>query len=275
MIAPNRGAGSFLGSLFTAAREVRQSRNIIVRLFIRDFVTQFRQKLLGYFWAVIAPLIGIVSFVFMNEVGFLKPGEIGYPYPLYVYVGNSIWGVMIATLATVSGGLLGNADLMLRTSIPPIALAIAGLAGITYSVLVNAVSLVIILVATGFTPSPWVALYPLLMIPAVLAGVGIGLILAVVGTVARDVSSAVVTLLGLGMYITPVIYVTDFENPILQAIVKYNPMAYLIDFPRSLTLLGEPVNWDGFLYSFGFVLLLLVAGIHGFYLIKDKAAERL
>lgn len=275
IISASRGGGSIAASLRTAAREIIQSRHVIVRMFIRDFVTQFRQKLLGYFWAVIAPLLGIVSFVFMNEAGFLNPGEIGYPYPLFVYVGTSIWGVMIATLGVVSGGLLGNSDLMLRTNIPPIALAIAGLAGIVYSVLVNTASLLLVLLITGFTPSPWAIFYPFLMIPAILAGTGIGLILAVIGTVARDVSSAVITLLGLAMYITPVIYVTEFEHPILRAVVTYNPIAYLVDFPRALVLQGVPTNWHGFLYSCGFVILLLCVGIHGFYLIKDKAAERL
>jgi ABC-type polysaccharide/polyol phosphate export permease len=270
------GAGlSIIGSVRAAIVDIYSARYVIWRLFVRDFVAQFRQKVFGYFWAVLSPLLAIASFVFMMRTGYLNPGAIDIPYPLFVYIGTGLWGIMIATLQTVSGGLLSNGDLLMRTSVPPIALAVAGLAGLFYSVLINTVVLVLVLLFVGYVPSPAIVLYPVLMLPLIVLGLGMGLVLAVVGTVARDLTTVVISLFTLLMYVTPVVYEAKFGNPILKAIVNYNPMTYLIEFPRNLVTLGKPEPLMPFVYSSLMTMLVLVLGIHGFYLIKDKVVERL
>ena len=268
-------AFSLFGSLRAAARDVSASRYVIWRLFLRDFTVQFRQKILGYFWAVIAPLAAIASFVFMAYAGVLRPGTTEVPYPLYVYFGTAYWGMMIATLTTVANGLLGNSELLLRTNVPAIALALAGMANNAYNIVVSTLVFVLVLLISGFTPSPYAVLYPVLMLPMVLLGLGIGLMLAVIGAVARDVTSIVTTMLGFLMYLSPVVYVTNFQQPLLRAIVAYNPLTYLIDMPRELVLMGRTTGWEGFALASLFSLVVLALGIHGFYLIKDKVVERL
>jgi len=90
-------------SLRTAIDDICMSRDVIWRMFLRDFLMQFRQKILGYFWAVIGPLMAIATFVFINKTGFLHPGDVGIPYPLFVFVGTGLWGIMIASLQTGRG----------------------------------------------------------------------------------------------------------------------------------------------------------------------------
>ena len=255
--------------------EISLSRYVIWRLFTRDFTAQFRQKILGYFWAVIAPLFAIASFVFMNYTGILNPGKVPIPYPVFVFFGTSLWGIFIGTLGAVSQGLLVHADLVIRTDIPKISLAVAGLANMFYSILVNFLVLVLILLFLRVVPSWWALLYPLMIIPLVILGVGMGLLLAVIGAVARDVTGAVMTVLGLAMYITPVAYVTDFEKPILRLMVAWNPLTYLVDVGRNIFFLGKFEGLARYGIATLFCLAVLVLGIHGFYLIKDKVAERL
>jgi lipopolysaccharide transport system permease protein len=225
-------------SFVQAVLEVWDTREIVWQLFVRDFTNQFRQKILGYFWAFLSPLIGVASFIFLHYTGVLNPGELTIPYPLYLFVGMTLWGMLMGVVTIVSGGLLAHGDLVLRTNIPKIALALAGMANFVYLQLVNLIILLIILVAFGIAPS-WGALaFPVLVLPLVAIGLGVGLILAAVGALARDVTGMVTTVLGLGMYLTPVIYVPNFENPYLQAIINFNPLTYLIDEPRSLFFSG-------------------------------------
>jgi lipopolysaccharide transport system permease protein len=262
-------------SLRTAMDDIYMSRYVIWRLFLRDFTVQFRQKILGYFWAVIGPLLAIATFVFMNKTGFLHPGDLSIPYPLFVFIGTGMWGIMIASLQTVSVGLLGNGDLLLRTNVPAIALALAGMAGHAYNITVHCVVLGIILVGVGYAPSWWIVFYPLLMVPLIILGIGFGLLLAVIGTVARDVSGIVMTFLGLLMYLTPVIYDAKFDYPLLQWLVRGNPIAYLVDMPRTLVIQGQFRDLPAFGLSVLLSIGVLVLGVHGFYMIKDKVAERL
>jgi lipopolysaccharide transport system permease protein len=262
-------------SLSLAYRELYWSRHVIWHLFARDFVAGFRQKLLGYLWIVISPLLGIASFVFMQMTGILNPGEVGIPYPLFVYIGTTLWGLLVSSITTVANGLISNTDLVMRTNIPKIGLAVTGMASLCYNFLVNTVVLFLLLLVFQLMPSPFALLYPLIVLPIIMLGVGIGLILAVVGAVARDITGMFITLINLMMYITPVIYTAQFKNPLLTEVVRWNPLTYLVDAPRSLFVLGIIPDRAGFILATCFSLTVLWLGIHAFYLIKDKVTERL
>ena len=264
-----------IGSLRLAFRELFWSRHVICRLFVRDFVAGFRQKLLGYLWIVVAPLLGIASFVFMQSTGVLNPGDVGIPYPLFVYIGTTVWGLLISSVTVIANGLIANTDLVIRTNIPKIGLALTGVANISYNLLVNLFVLLLILVYFQRLPSPWALLYPLAVLPIVCLGVGLGLILAVVGSVARDITTIFITLLNLVMYVTPVIYTAQFPQPLLQEIVRWNPLTYLVDTPRSLFVLGSVADPAAYGLATIFAIFVFWLGIHSFYLIKDKVAERL
>jgi ABC-type polysaccharide/polyol phosphate export permease len=262
-------------SMVTAGRDLYWSRHVLWHLFKRDFVAGFRQKLLGYLWIVLVPLLGIASFVFMQWTGILNPGTTPFPYAVYVYIGTSVWGMFMSALGTVSNGLIANTDLVMRTNIPKIGLAVTGMASMAYSLCVNLVVLVILLLMFRMKPSLGILLYPLTMLPIILLGAGIGLILSVVGAVARDVTGMFTTLINLVMYVTPVVYTAQFNNPALQAIVYWNPLTYLVDTPRSVLALGTVPSPIGFALSTLLSVLVLWVGVHSFYLIKDKVAERL
>lgn len=264
-----------IGSVKLAYAELYHSRHVIWHLFVRDFVAQFRQKILGYFWIVLGPLLGIVPFIFMHRAGILNPGRLDVPYAVFVFLGMGIWGLFINAFSAVSGGMLGNADLIMRTSIPKIALSVTGLANVLYGLVVHIAMLMVILLFYQLPPSPWALIYPLVALPMILAGIGLGLMFAVIGAVARDVTSIATTVLGIFMYLCPVVYKAEFSHPVLQALVVWNPMTYLVNAPRSLLLSGVLPKPQEFALACLFSLVLLGVGIHAFYLIKDKVAERL
>jgi lipopolysaccharide transport system permease protein len=91
---PNERRGGLIWGLKQAYEDVVASRHVILRLFWRDFIAQFRQKILGYSWALLSPLLGIASFLFLFLIGVLRPGEGEIPYMLYVLVGSTIWGCL-------------------------------------------------------------------------------------------------------------------------------------------------------------------------------------
>jgi lipopolysaccharide transport system permease protein len=273
---PNERRGGLLWGLQQAGEDISASRHVIVRLFWRDFFAQFRQKILGYLWALIGPLFGIVSFLFLFFVGVLKPGEGEIPYAAYVLIGSTVWGCLPGAMGAVSSGLQNQADLILRTRIPKLALAISSLAGITYNVLISMVTMTIVLLVVGVKPTWWLLVYPLLVLPMVLLGTALGLVLSVLGTIARDLTPLVTQALSLMMYITPVIYLhSTIQNPVVKSIIQWNPVSYLVDVPRSLICLGRADNIDLYLWVALGTVGLVAIGLRIFYLLEDLVAERL
>lgn len=273
---PNERRGGLWWGLRQAGDDISSSRHVIARLFWRDFIAQFRQKILGYLWALIGPLFGIVSFLFLYFVGVLRPGEGDIPYPLYVLFGSMIWGCLPGAMGAVSGGLQNQAELILRTRVPKLALAISSLAGVAYSVLISMGTMTLVLLFVGVKPTWWFLAYPLLVLPMVLLGTALGLVLSVLGTIAKDLTPLVTQALSLAMYITPVIYLqSTIQNPIIRLIIEWNPITYLVDTPRTLVFLGHADNLTAFIVVALATIALVVVGLRVFYLLEDLVAERL
>ena len=273
---PNERRGGLWWGLRQAGADISSSRYVIARLFWRDFVAQFRQKLLGYLWALLGPLFGIVSFLFLYFVGVLRPGQGDIPYPLYVLFGSMIWGCLPGAMGAVSGGLQNQADLILRTRIPKLALAISSLAGVAYSVLISMGTMTMVLLVFGVKPTWWFLAYPILVLPMVLLGTALGLVLSVLGTIAKDLTPLVTQTLSLAMYVTPVIYLqSTIQNPIIRSIIEWNPITYLVDTPRALVFLGQADNLSPFIFVALVTIALVVLGLRVFYLLEDLVAERL
>jgi ABC-type polysaccharide/polyol phosphate export permease len=265
----------FLATLRLAWDEIVFSRHVIWHLFKRDFVAQFRQKIMGYCWIVIAPLMGIVPFVFLHRVGIFNPGQTDMPYPVFIVMGMGIWGFLTSAFSVVSGGLQNNQDLIMRTNIPKITFAITGMANLLYNLIVHCLVVAVFLLIMGKVPSAWAIVYPLALLPIIFFGVGLGLMFSVIGTVARDLSSIMATLLNLLMFVSSVVYQPDFNHGFLKVVTIWNPFTYLVDCPRTLFVSGHFPHVQGFAWASLFAVVVLFLGIHSFYLVKDKVAERL
>src|SRR5450759_195944 len=91
---------------FLMVKNILNSRDLIFQLFKRDFFMAYKKSLLGITWIFISPIIGIVSWVFMNAAGILTPGNVGIPYPAYVLLSSSIWGLFMGFYSSAAGTLL-------------------------------------------------------------------------------------------------------------------------------------------------------------------------
>lgn len=273
---PNQGSGGLVWSLRQAGRDISLSRYVIGRLFWRDFIAQFRQRILGYFWALLSPFLGIISFLFLFSIGVLRPGEGEIPYMLYVLVGSTIWGCLPGAMGAVSGGLQAQADLIMRTRIPKLALAISSLAGVFYGIVTSMVTMAIVFLLMGKAPTLWFIAYPILVLPMVLLGTAFGLLLAVPGTIARDLTPLAAQALSLVLYFTPAIYLqSSVQNPIIKTLIVWNPLTYLVDIPRSLICLGRAEAVPAYLLVVTGALIIAAVGLRIFYLLEDLVAERL
>lgn len=273
---PDGRRGGMLRTALYSFRETWRYRELVWTLFSRDFKAQFKQSILGYFWTVLGPLLGVVSFVLMNYMGILHPGATPVPYPLYAFVGTSIWGFLMSSIGQMSTGLNMHAELIMRTNIPKIALVGSALANIAYGALVNLV-LIVIFMAVSRVPFSWSSLaFPVLGLPLIILGTGIGLAVSVVGIVAKDVTKLVSQFFGLLMFLTPVFYVADqIPGRLMRRLIMDNPLTYLVEVPREM-LLGQAVPyWPQYLATTAGCLLVFLAGIKVFDLVQDLVAERL
>jgi lipopolysaccharide transport system permease protein len=266
---------TFLGSLAQAVRETWHTREILRTLIQRDLRLQYRQKLLGVAGAFVHPLLALFAFWLLHAAGVLRVGELALPYPIFLFAGTFLWGTFVLGLQKAASALVTQGDLLLRTSVPKITLVLAAFATVLPGLLLQWFFLTCLLVAFQIMP-PWTyLLYPVLVLPLLILALGLGLFLAPLVVVMRELPGLMGTCLNFLLYLTPVIYHARLDHPLLRLLSTWNPLGYLIDGPRSWCLTGEILHLGGFLGAMALSFVMLLLGVRSFYLIQDRSAERL
>jgi ABC-type polysaccharide/polyol phosphate export permease len=123
---------------------------------------------------------------------------------------------------------------------------------------------------------PWQAVFfPIVMLPIFFLGAAIGIVVSVFSAVITDVANIVGRILGLVMYITPVIYTTDFERPVLKALVTFNPLSYLIAACRDVLTRGTIEHFGAYLLVSGLSVVLFLISLRLFYVSEPLVAEKI
>jgi hypothetical protein len=141
--------------------------------------------------------------------------------------------------------------------------------------IINLLMISLILFIFGIAPNWKAIFFPLALIPIFLIGTGIGLVVAVITVVVQDINKMISAGLGFLMFLTPVIYAPKFENKIIQNVVKWNPMSYLIVGARDIILYGRIEYTAGYFYSCLLAIVVFMLSWRFFFLSEYKVAEKL
>lgn len=257
------------------AKNMWQSRELIYQLFRRDFIMQYRKSFLGITWVFISPIIGIVSWVFLNAAGILTPGDVGIPFSAYVLLSSTIWGLFMGFFNSASNTLGTGSGFIMQVKFPHEALLIKQTAQYLANFTLTFVLNIVVLLLFGVVPTAYILLMPLLALPLFFLGAGLGLITSVISVVATDVSRVISTGLGLVMYITPVIYAPTTDNQTLQTILDANPLTYLVGGFRDLIVYGETSYPERYLAFAVVSFVIFLIALRLFYVSEQRVIEKM
>lgn len=257
------------------ARNLYESRDLIWQLFKRDFLAQYKKSFVGYAWAIFTPLIGIASWVFLQATGVLAVGNVGVPYPVYVLIGTSMWGLFIGFFQSSSATLRSGEGLLTQVKFPHEALLViqAGQQLANFGIIL-ALNLIVLL-AFGVTPA-WQSLFlPLVCLPMFFLGAALGLIDSLISAVSIDLKRVSLPVLSLALYATPVIYSDEVDSAVLRTIIEWNPLTYLVCSARDIVLTGNLYGAKNYFIVSGISLALFLFSWRLFFVSEDRVIERL
>jgi len=256
-------------------RNVVRSRELIWQLFKRDFLAGYKKSFLGVTWIFLSPILGIVSWTFLNSTGMFDPGELEIPYPVYVLMGTTMWSLFIGFYDAAKKTLSSGSALVMQVNYPHEALLFKQTAQHLADFSLKFVVVMILMVTLGLMPHWQAVLFPLTIIPLFFMGAGIGLVVSMIEVVAVDLDRIITLGMGLLLWATPIIYADTVDNPIVQAVIKVNPLTYLVGSARDIILYGRLYNVSGFfLFTLVAVILFLISW-RLFYVSEDKIIERM
>jgi len=246
-------------------RELWQYRDLILLFVKRDFVSKYKQTILGPLWFIIQPLLTTLMFtiVFGNIAGI--PTD-GVPKILFYLSGIVGWNYFSTCLNDTSQTFIKNASIFGKVYFPRLALPISVVISNLVSFVIQFLFLILFLAyfmiqGAGVAPTIEVLWIPVLVILMAGLGLGFGIIISSLTTKYRDLTHLVTFGVTLWMYATPIIYPLSEIPEKYKMLVMANPMSPVVEtFRASLLGVGE-INPMQILYSFGFTVVLLAIGI--------------
>jgi len=246
-------------------RDVWHYRDLIGMFVRRDFVSRYKQTILGPLWFLIQPLLTSVVFVVVFGNIANLPTD-GLPQMLFYMSGNVLWNYFSGCLTGTSTTFTSNAHLFGKVYFPrlvtPISIIISNL--ITFSIqffFFLGFFVYFLLRGSNIGVTSWALTLPLLILLMAGLGLGFGIIISSLTTKYRDLQQLVGFGVSLLMYVTPVIYPISSIPEKMRWIAEVNPITPIIETFRAGFLGAGNATWLGLGYSAGFMLVVLFIGV--------------
>ncbi|WP_316796716.1 ABC transporter permease [Pedobacter agri] len=248
--------------------EVWAYRDLLWLLVRRDFVSFYKQTILGPLWFFIQPLFTtiIFTFIFGNLAGISTDG---LPKPLFYMAGITAWNYFADCLTKTSTVFKDNAAIFGKVYFPrlimPLSIVVSNLVRFGVQML-----LFLLVMAyyyfngAAFHIKSAILLFPLIIILMALMGLGTGMIISAMTTKYRDLAFLVTFGVQLLMYATTVIYpLSEAFNkyPAYAWIIEYNPMTPIIETFRYGFLGEGSFSWGSVGYACIVTIALLFTGV--------------
>lgn len=249
--------------------EVWAYRDLLALMVRRDFVSFYKQTILGPLWFFIQPLFTtiIFTFIFGNLAGISTDG---LPKPLFYMAGITAWNYFADCLTKTSTVFKDNANIFGKVYFPrlimPLSIVVSNLVrfGVQMILFIIMMAYYYFIVGAPFSFTWVVLLFPFIVLLMALLGLGAGMIISAMTTKYRDLAFLVTFGVQLLMYATTVIYPlsTALEKyPDYAWIIEYNPMTSIIETFRYGFLGEGSFSWGSLSYTTGVTLALLIFGV--------------
>ena len=254
-------------------RDLLASRDLIWRLFVRDWTAQYRQSWLGYLWAVAPAVVTVAAFSVVRR-HVLPHFDTPVPYVLYGLWGASVWQLFAGCYNAAAQSLSGSGTLVARINFPKDALVFSSLGKGLFEFMVR-LALLAGLFACYRTAPAWTAVFlPVAILPILLMALGMGLIVSVVTTAGTDLSNAIVMALNFGMLVTPGVLYPAIERWPAMLLNWVNPLSPVLIATHDLLERGCLTAPGAYAAACLFSILLFLVGWRFFCLALPRVAER-
>jgi lipopolysaccharide transport system permease protein len=236
--------------------DLKASRELGWRLFIRDVSARYRQSFLGIFWAFLPPIAMGLVFIILQSKSILNLGETDIPYPLFVLTGTILWQVFVESLNAPLRSVMSAKPMLAKINFPREALLLSAFYQIGFNVLIKCLVLVGIFIFFKVQVTWGLLLAPLALLMLILLGMALGLLLTPIGILYTDISSGLMVFTQFWFFVTPVVYPPPQSFP-YSLITTLNPVSPILISARDLITKGHFTNLIPFLIIACLTILLL------------------
>lgn len=247
-------------------KELWSYRDLIMLFVRRDFVSVYKQTVLGPLWLFIQPLFTTITFYFVfSKIAKIPTDNVD---PILFYLsGITLWNYFSDCFSKTSNTFVANAGIFGKVYFPrlttPISIVISNLIklGIQVLLFVGIALYRLYFHGAQININATILLLPILILLMAIMGLGLGIIFSALTTKYRDLSFLLTFGIQLLMYATPIIYPLSFTTGKLHQILSYNPITPIIENFRYAFFGIGYLDISGLIYTSIFSFVVLILGV--------------
>lgn len=263
------------------AKNAYKYRFLMQEIVRKNVKLQYRDSFLGMLWTFIQPLLTMIILVVIFGNIFGKSNKGVVCYPVYLLIGRLLYEFFTQATKRAMRSIRNSASVLKKVYVPkyiyPVANVMSNFVtfGISLLVLVVVMGYFLIFKSASYPDLHLTGFIPLCIVPIIILfifSLGIGLILSVLNVFFKDIEYIYEVVCMMLFYATPVMYKIESlnMNPIVNMILKANPLYGIIEMFRSCVLYGRIWDWNHFGYTFVVSVATFLLGLLIFYKNQDK-----
>lgn len=212
--------------------EVWHYRDLLLMLVRRDFVTYFKQTILGPIWFFVSPIMTTVIYV----VVFGNIAEIstdGVPQISFYLSGVTLWNYFSSCLNDTATVFSKNATMLGKVYFPrlimPLSIVVSKLMQFGIQIALFFVVVIYFWISGQIEPNFWILLSPFLILLLAMLSLGLGMIFSSLTVKYRDMVQLLTFGVSLLMYATPVIYPVSSIPEKYKLFIQSNPLTAIFE----------------------------------------------
>lgn len=256
-------------------KETFKYKDLIFLFVKRDFISLYKQTILGPLWAIISPLLTtfVFTFVFGSLANITTLDTLtAYVVPSFLFymAGNICWGYFSSTFSATANVFNTNRHIMGKVYYPrlvaPISITISKLISfaISFALFIIIWAIYLIKGGTSLQVSVNLLFIPLCVLQLMVLAMGLGIIVSSVTTKYKDLQMLVGFIISLWQFASPIAYglsLVENQLPNLMWLYMLNPITTIITTFRYATFGFGYFNITYYLISWGISILLLFIGL--------------
>lgn len=245
-------------------KDVWEYRDLLLLLVRRDFVSFYKQTVLGPLWFFIQPLLQTLMFTFIfGRIAGISTD--GLPPVLFYLSGVTAWNYFADCLTKTSTVFRDNAYIFGKVYFPrlimPLSIVASNLVRFGVQMLLFVCALLFFYFkGAPFAPNLYILLFPALVLLMAAMGLGTGMIISALTTKYRDLAFLITFGIQLLMYATTVIYPLSSAQPQYRIYIEANPMTPVLEAFRYCFLGKGTFTWASLGYSALVTIVMLTIG---------------
>lgn len=217
-----------------------RQRRLLFELARNDFRARYTGSLLGATWAFVQPLLTILLYLFIFQIGFRTAPPSDVPFVLWLIVGIAPWFFFTDGMVQTTSALLDYSYLVKKVRFEIAIVPTIKLVASSFTHVVVWTIVVAIVAASGYPPRVSWLQVPYYFLALFTLTSGLGRLAAAITPFVRDMTQVVGVSLQFAFWLTPVMWTIGMAPPALRTLLSLNPLFYVVDGLREALFFGAP-----------------------------------